>query len=337
MKRMIAISTIAIFAAFMLNGPASAQMMQQKPQGGMMGQGMMGGMMKGMMQGGMMGQMHGKMHGGFDFYLSKAKQLGLTKDQIQKLRALKFEFEKANVQRKAALQLAQLELKELKASENPDPKKVEAKIREVQNKKADLEIALFRAQRRAKSPLTEEQRAKLASMTCPMCGQMHGGMMGGGMMGGMMGGGMMGGVMMGGVMEQFDADGDGSVTPEELRAGLTGKLEEFDADGDGALSLDEFDAMHSALMRQRTVDKFQFLDDDGDGRVTAEEIAKPAKMMERMQKMRQQRMEAMKKRQGGMMKGGPGMGGMGGMGNRDGQGGMMKGGQGRMMQDDDDS
>ncbi len=192
MKRIITIAVIAMFAGFMLNATASAQMMQGKQQGSMMGQGMMGGMMKGMMQGGMMGQMHGKMHSGFDFYLSKAKQLGLSQEQIKKLRALKFEFEKANVQRKAALQLAKLELKELKASENPDPKKVEAKIREVQNKKADLEIALFRAKRQAKSILTDEQRAKLASMTCPMCGQMHGGMMGGMMgSGGMMGKGMM--------------------------------------------------------------------------------------------------------------------------------------------------
>ncbi len=214
MKRIIAITIIATFAALVMwDAPASAQMMQQKQQSGMMGQGMMGkgmmgGMMGGMMQGGMMGQMHKKMHGGFDFFLSKAKQLELTQDQIKKLRALKFEFEKANVQRKAALQLAKLELKELKASDNPDPKKIEAKIREIANKKADMEIALFRAKRQAKSLLTDEQRAKLSAMTCPMCGQMHGGgMMGGGMMGkGMMQGGMMGK----GMMKKGSSDGSGS-------------------------------------------------------------------------------------------------------------------------------
>ncbi|MFC6686665.1 EF-hand domain-containing protein [Jhaorihella thermophila] len=98
--------------------------------------------------------------------------------------------------------------------------------------------------------------------------------------------GMMGG-MMHQMMQQFDANDDGEVTPDELRAGLTAKLKEFDADGNGTLSLDEFEALHTAMMREHTVDKFQFLDDDGDGQVTAEEIAKPARMMEQRQKMRE--------------------------------------------------
>lgn len=146
-------------------------------------------------------------------------------------------------------------------------------------------------------------------------GQANGGMMGG-QMGGQMGGSMMGGGQMGGMMQQFDADGDGTVTPDELRTGLTDKLKEFDADGNGSLSLDEFDALRSSLMRERTVDKFQFLDDDGDGQVTADEITKPAEMFERMQTMREQWRETHRKGAG-----------------PSGQGQMMQGkGQGQMMQ-----
>ncbi|SPH18260.1 hypothetical protein DEA8626_01792 [Defluviimonas aquaemixtae] len=120
--------------------------------------------------------------------------------------------------------------------------------------------------------------------------RMHGQMMGGGMMGGIgpqggfMPDGMMGGV--GPMMEAFDADGDANVTPEELRAGLEARHAEFDADGDGALSLAEFEALHGALIRDAMVDRFQSLDNDGDGRVTKEEMAVPADRMEAMLELR---------------------------------------------------
>ncbi|MCK8463100.1 calcium-binding protein [Aliiroseovarius sp. S1339] len=113
-----------------------------------------------------------------------------------------------------------------------------------------------------------------------MMQRMHGQMMGGGMMGGMhpMGGGMM---------QMFDADGDGTVTPEEMRAGLQAKLTEYDSDGDGALSIEEFEMLHSAMFREMMVDRFQHLDADGDGAVTAEEMMAPANKLERMQQMRE--------------------------------------------------
>ena len=132
-------------------------------------------------------------------------------------------------------------------------------------------------------------------------GMKGGGMMGGGMMGGgMMGGGMMGGGMMGGadhLQKIFDADKDGTVTPEELRTGLLDALKTYDADGNGTLSLGEFETMHAAHIRETTVDRFQSFDADGDGQVTAEEIAAPAERMQRMMDRRaagnQQRMPMM--------------------------------------------
>lgn len=123
-----------------------------------------------------------------------------------------------------------------------------------------------------------------------MMQQMHGGMVGGGMMGGM---GPMGGTMM----QMFDADGDGTATAEEMRAGMLAQLAEYDSDSDGALSIAEFEALHSAMIREMMVDRFQHLDADGDGSVTSEEMMAPADMMERMQTMR-----------GGMMPEQPGMG-----------------------------
>lgn len=128
-----------------------------------------------------------------------------------------------------------------------------------------------------------------------MMQMMHGGQAG------MMGGGMMGsGMMMGGadhLQKIFDADEDGTVTPEELRTGLLEALKTYDADGNGTLSLDEFETMHAAHMRETTVDRFQAFDADGDGQVTTDEIAAPAERMQRMMDRRaagsQQRMPMM--------------------------------------------
>jgi len=127
---------------------------------------------------------------------------------------------------------------------------------------------------------------------------------------GMMGGGAP---FIGMAMEQFDTDGDGTVTSQEAHEGLQTLLAEYDADGDEALSLAEFETLHSALIRETMVDRFQFLDDDGDGAVTAAEIVKPADMMERMQTMRDGMMPGtMRGPNGGMMDAG-GMQGNGGM------------------------
>ena len=97
---------------------------------------------------------------------------------------------------------------------------------------------------------------------------------------------MHGNMMGGGMMQMFDTDGDGTTTPEEMRTRLQAKLSEFDSDGDGNLSITEFEALHSAMIREMMVDRFQHLDADGDGAVTPEEMAAPADRMERMQMMR---------------------------------------------------
>lgn len=110
-----------------------------------------------------------------------------------------------------------------------------------------------------------------------MMARMHGNMMGAGMGGGMMGDSMM---------RMFDTDGDGTTTPEEMRTQLQAKLSEYDSNEDGSLSIMEFEALHSAMIREMMVDRFQHLDADGDGAVTSEEMAAPAERMERMQMMR---------------------------------------------------
>lgn len=199
MKKHVVFALAGLVVGLMLFAHADAQMMQGQKQvqgmgGGMTEQGMNCCMMRqgmhGGMMGGMMGDMMGQaMHGGFDFYLNRVDDLDLSQAQVEKLRDMRLEFEKGNIQRKAAIEVAQVELKQLKTPDNVELKKVEAKIREIQNKKADLEVATFQAQVEAKNVLTAEQKAKLKTEACPFCRGMHGkGMMHKGMMheGGMM-------------------------------------------------------------------------------------------------------------------------------------------------------
>ena len=70
------------------------------------------------------------------------------------------------------------------------------------------------------------------------------------MMGGMRDGDTMGRMgPMRGMMQSFGANHEGTMTPDELRTALGGRLSEHDADGNGTLSIDEFEAMHSAMIR----------------------------------------------------------------------------------------
>ena len=130
-----------------------------------------------------------------------------------------------------------------------------------------------------------------------------------GMQKGMMQGGMMQGGMMGPQFHALlDSNEDGQVEPDEARAALEKLLAENDTNGDGTLDIAEFEVLHSRLIRETMVDRFQHLDNDGDGAITAEEITAPAKHMERM-RMRMQRMQnagGMKQggMQGGMIQGG---------------------------------
>lgn len=118
-----------------------------------------------------------------------------------------------------------------------------------------------------------------------------GGYHGGHMMHGygmMSGEGMMGHPgMMGGMFSRFDSDGDGRMSPGEMREGFAARMEEFDSDGDGSMTLEEFEAFHAAMIRNMVVDHFQALDENGDGRITSDEMSAPADRMERFQNMQQ--------------------------------------------------
>jgi len=97
--------------------------------------------------------------------------------------------------------------------------------------------------------------------------------------GGMMGGGWS--QMMDGAdhMAAFDANGDGTLSADEINAATKAELASYDTDGNGTLSLDEFAAMYADHTRQMMVRAFQMHDSDGDAQVTEAELSALAQQM----------------------------------------------------------
>ena len=95
----------------------------------------------------------------------------------------------------------------------------------------------------------------------------------------------MGGLSENPVYQSFDTDGDGTVSPAELEAGIAALHAEHDADGNGALSSDEFAALFAQITRNMAERPFKMLDADQDGQISAEEMAFPAQMMAHMRLM----------------------------------------------------
>lgn len=120
----------------------------------------------------------------------------------------------------------------------------------------------------------------IAQQTPQGMGQQGMGQQGGaGMAGGMMGGGMMMGSGVN-VMATFDTNKDGTLSPEEMTAGIKAELTKYDTDANGTLSLDEFAVMQAVRTRPMTVRAFQMHDADGDAQVTAAEMTAVVEMMQ---------------------------------------------------------
>jgi Spy/CpxP family protein refolding chaperone len=144
-------------------GAELAQQMQQGPGG-------MGSM------GGPMGRPMGRMMGDpaerplITIMLHHRTELGLSPDQVTRLETLRGDFTREAIRRGADIRIAELDLASLLEQDPVDLAKVEGKVREVAQLRADLRVGRFRAVEQGKAILTAEQRTRLQTM---LSGGMH--------------------------------------------------------------------------------------------------------------------------------------------------------------------
>jgi Spy/CpxP family protein refolding chaperone len=125
---------------------------------GMMGKGMgdmMGSGMSGMMHGGQMGMMEQRME--HMFYLDRVDALGLSADQVSKLKTIHVDCRKKNIRNVAEAKIARLELSELLTSDSWTMKDAEALVRKVQTLEGDIQVRHLQAVNDARKVLTAEQ------------------------------------------------------------------------------------------------------------------------------------------------------------------------------------
>jgi Spy/CpxP family protein refolding chaperone len=119
--------------------------------------------------------------------LKHPKEIGLTADQIIKLKAIQLDLNRARIKVEAEIQVAELDLAALVEEEKADLSAIEAKVKQSELLEVGLRMAAIKAKREATALLTPEQREKEKAEHEKMMRQMGGGMMGGMMEGGMMG------------------------------------------------------------------------------------------------------------------------------------------------------
>jgi Spy/CpxP family protein refolding chaperone len=150
-------------------GTLGAELAQQMQQGIQRGRGAMDDMM-------------GRMMGGpadrplITIMLHHRTELGLSADQVSRLEALRSDFTREAIRRDADIRIAELDLAALLEQDPADLAKVETKVREAAQLRADLRMARLRAVEQGKAVLTPEQRTRLQTM---LSGGMHHGPGGG--------------------------------------------------------------------------------------------------------------------------------------------------------------
>ena len=93
--------------------------------------------------------------------LTHQKEIGLTEEQVKKLKAIELDFDRARIRSDAEIHVAERELLALvEGEEQADLSKVEAKVKQSEMLEVGLRMSAFKARHEALAVLTPEQRAK---------------------------------------------------------------------------------------------------------------------------------------------------------------------------------
>jgi Spy/CpxP family protein refolding chaperone len=153
---MFTASTAAVFAlaigisGALANEPGYGKDGYGKEGHGGGGHGMMGGM-------GMMQSSTGHL---IRHLLKHEKDIGLTADQVTKLKDMQLNLDKTRIKSEADIQIAERELKALTDDEKSDLGAIEAKLKQSESLQTALRMTSIKARREVLALLTPEQRAK---------------------------------------------------------------------------------------------------------------------------------------------------------------------------------
>ena len=92
--------------------------------------------------------------------LEHAKEIGLTEEQVKKLKAIELDFDRTRIRSEAEIQVAERELLALAEDEKTDLSAFEGKVKQSEMLEAGLRISAFKARHDAIGVLTPEQREK---------------------------------------------------------------------------------------------------------------------------------------------------------------------------------
>jgi Spy/CpxP family protein refolding chaperone len=108
----------------------------------------------------------------------KFEALGLDEKQKETVKAIHLKTKKEMIRKKADVEVAQVELKELLAKDPVDLQAAEAKVKQLEALKTDMKMTHIRTREEVKKILTPEQKKKFAAMHdgCMECGDGPGGM-----------------------------------------------------------------------------------------------------------------------------------------------------------------
>jgi Spy/CpxP family protein refolding chaperone len=107
-----------------------------------------------------MGMMHSSAGHLIRHLLKHEKEIGLTSDQVAKLKDIQLNLDKTRIKAEADIQVAERELKALTDDEKSDLKAVEAKLRQSEDMQVALRMTSIKTRRDVLALLTPEQRAK---------------------------------------------------------------------------------------------------------------------------------------------------------------------------------
>jgi protein CpxP len=107
-----------------------------------------------------MGMMHSSAGHLIRHLLKHEKDIGLTADQVAKLKEMQLNLDKTRIKTEADIQIAERELKALTDDEKSDLGAIEAKLKQSESLQTGLRMTSIKVRREVLALLTPEQRAK---------------------------------------------------------------------------------------------------------------------------------------------------------------------------------